>query len=220
MPVRVILTGFGVFHGVSDNPSERLARWLKQQYDSGQVAFEGCCSLEVAVLEVSARAADSYIAQLGKQLEDQHSAHDRILLVHMGVDGKRGQYSLECRAYNNADFRVADEAGFHPHQQCIDSTDGKTVDCCLCTSLDLTTLQGTLQAKGYVANVSQSAGRFVCNYIMYRSLQMVASLPCSQRCGSMFLHVPSFKVFPEEQQRCFLVDFLKAICKQVCAAEP
>jgi len=88
MSVSVIVTGFGSFHGVPSNPTQRIVGWLQQQYvGDGPVAAAGVSgnggagrshppaprALRLAqvhsctILKVSARAVNTYLT---KQLED------------------------------------------------------------------------------------------------------------------------------------------------------
>jgi pyroglutamyl-peptidase len=219
--MRLIVTGFSVFAGVPDNPTERLARWIQQQQEDGALGgLEQCDALEVAVLEVSAEAVDAWMSQQRQQ--QQHAGSARAVLVHLGVDSSRQQYSLERVAWNEAHFRVPDQAGHQPQHCRIDDAPGRGTSCALHSSLPLRPLRDALRARGHKAEVSEDAGRFVCNYTLYRSLQMAEDAAASGQPSppaSMFLHIPPFEVIPEEQQRLFLVDLLHELCRLLaCAA--
>jgi pyroglutamyl-peptidase len=219
--VNLIVTGFSAFAGVPDNPSERLVRWIQQA--DALAGLPRCGGLQASVLEVSAAAVDAWMAQLRPRLRELRQP---AVLVHLGVDGKRRQYSLERRAANEAHFRVPDQAGYQPQHARIDGGQGAAG--ALLSPLPLQRLGEALRAKGHEARVSDDAGRFVCNWTLYRSLQLAQEGPQGlgqqegggggggQLWGSMFLHVPSFEVFPEEQQRAFVVDFLHELYALLC----
>jgi pyroglutamyl-peptidase len=221
--MRLVITGFSAFAKVPDNPSERLVRWIQQQHQAGALAgLPGCEGLEVSVLEVSAAAVDAWMAQLRARLAERRQP---TVLVHLGVDCKRRQYSLESRAANEAHFRVPDQAGHQPQHCCIDGGPGQSTAGALLSTLPLRRLGEALRARGHEARVSDDAGRFVCNWTLYRSLCLAQQQQQQQQqgdggcqvLGSMFLHVPSFEVFPEEQQRGFVLDLLHELCALLCS---
>lgn len=89
--------------------------------------------------------------------------------------------NLELQAYNNACFRCPDQAGWQPDNIIIEEGSGLSVNSTRCTSLPLQQIAAELQAAGFDCQVSQDAGRFVCNYTYHRSLQLAASLGQQQQ---------------------------------------
>jgi pyrrolidone-carboxylate peptidase len=66
-----------------------------------------------------------------------------------------------------------------------------------------------VQEYGYL---SKDAGLFLCNYIYYRSLQVSQELQDSGiSIDSLFVHIPSHKTIPIEQQRLFVDALLETI---------
>eukprot|EP00878_Enallax_costatus_P018361 GHUV01019326.1.p1 GENE.GHUV01019326.1~~GHUV01019326.1.p1 ORF type:complete len:217 (-),score=58.85 GHUV01019326.1:1143-1793(-) len=84
--------------------------------------------------------------------------------------------NLELQAYNNACFRCPDQAGWQPNNVTIERGAGLNINSTRCTSLPLQQIATELRAAGFDCQVSQDAGRFVCNYTYHRSLQLAASL--------------------------------------------
>ena len=82
------------------------------------------------------------------------------------MDSGAERFRLESSAYNLADFRVADEDGWQPHDEPI--TARRPAGSRLRTALDLGALRHTLRRHG--VEVSCDPGRFVCNYTYYLSL--------------------------------------------------
>lgn len=60
MPLHLVCTGFGPFHGVASNPTSDLLSWLSSNYTTGRTA--PVTSLSCDVLRVSAKALDSFYA--------------------------------------------------------------------------------------------------------------------------------------------------------------
>jgi pyrrolidone-carboxylate peptidase len=72
-----------------------------------------------------------------------------------------------------------------PHGEAIDAADGHEL---LETDLPVAALAAALRAAGGRAVVSHNAGRFVCNYLLFRSLQR--SRARAPRWHSLFVHLP------------------------------
>ena len=141
--MRVAWTGFGQFQGVEANPSAVLAQRLAAQHST-----EGD---SVEILEVSAAAAKAW------------RCPEADLVVHLGVAITYDAITLERCAYNDASFRVPDQNAFQPSKAPIDEAElfGSTRK----SSLDLAAV-----ARKAGVNVSDDAGRFVCNYLYFCSL--------------------------------------------------
>lgn len=167
--MRVAWTGFGQFAGVQDNPSSVLARRLAAQHAEDSVD----------ILEVSAEAAKKWRCR-----------GDADLVIHVGVAITYDAITLERCAYNDASFRVPDERGAQPQKAPIDAEEffGTTRT----TGLDLAAIARRAVEAGCAVNVSEDAGRFVCNYLYYCSL--AGGPPC------VFIHVPSLDRCPLEDQ--------------------
>lgn len=79
--------------------------------------------------------------------------------------------AADCRrdVFAEATFRVADERGWEPTEECIDG-EGK-LGHKLSTALPVSNLCAKLRKKGFVVDVSKDPGRFVCNWIYFCSLK-------------------------------------------------
>jgi pyroglutamyl-peptidase len=130
MSFTIVVTGFGLFAGVSDNPSRQL---VESYAENPQVTTQGTlCS----VLEVSVNACSQFhdtffnsseieqneIGTVAIPCKVEGRTEGSSIFVHIGVDSKARQMKLEQSAYNNMSFRVPDEAGFQP-QNCVISSD-------------------------------------------------------------------------------------------------
>ena len=163
--MRIAWTGFGQFQGVEANPSAVLAQRLAAQHST-----EGD---SVEILEVSAAAAKAWCCP------------DAELVIHLGVAITYDAITLERCAYNDASFRVPDQNAFQPSKAPIDEAElfGATRT----SSIDLAAV-----ARKAGVDVSDDAGRFVCNYLYFCSL--ANGVPC------VFIHVPPLERLPLEAQ--------------------
>ena len=88
------------------------------------------------------------------------------------------------------DFRCADESGYTPQKTPI--VTGEDLDAPLKSTLPLIDIAKDLADEGFNCTVSDDPGRFVCNYVYYRSLQ--------KQKNSVFIHVPHLTVIDFDTQ--------------------
>jgi pyroglutamyl-peptidase len=240
MKASFVVTGFGPFHGVKDNPTsvlvQKLPEYLLQRSGNDDSSAP---PMRTLVLETSASGAKQQIDALYDELCPNQSnggndSPDRTLcLLHLGVHSLAQQYLIESCAYNEATFVVPDEAGDQPKQapilaHCVVGTPFPTmwnvpelVE--QVNALRLSRSIGELSETVRPAVVSTNPGRFVCNYTYCYSLD---KFQCSRmrtcedddsvadvRC--LFVHVPSFQVAPEEEQLQFIVDLMDTMEMQL-----
>jgi pyroglutamyl-peptidase len=201
MSITVHITGFGRFQGVEDNPSCRLANGLVS------TAIESMRDPRIhlassRVVEVSMSAADAALTQIFQSFPDNGS---HIIIVHIGVAAGSTCFHLEEQAANDCSFRCPDETGAQPQGQCI--CDSFPLGSMSRTLLPLRKIAARMHEKWHPhVEVSCDAGRFLCNYIYYRSLQLAAS---RQNCYSVFIHVPLHTIADLRQQTDFICEFLR-----------
>ncbi|MEW5319847.1 MAG: hypothetical protein WDW38_010971 [Sanguina aurantia] len=148
--------------------------------------------LTCEVLTVSVQAVDDFFSQLpgmlGQALASEEENTERVaILLHLGVDAKATGFKLENTAYNNMTFRIPDECGYTPDSAPINPA--SCLDAPLCTPIDLPQLHTRLMAAGFSdkqCTISHDPGRFLCNYIYYRSLELTRA-GCTHRSSSRAL---------------------------------
>lgn len=180
--LNVLLTGFGKFNGILDNPSKRIIEALMKEEESlGDKLKIGNKTLYLDIFEVSVVATSNYI-----------SSNDKIkydMIIHIGVCGSSNGITLEQVAYNNMSFRVPDEANYQPDKVCICDNDGMRLDYALNTSFDVHSLCDQLHSSGLTnVTVSSDPGRFLCNYVYFKSLNFQKNN--NMKMNSLFVHVP------------------------------
>lgn len=74
-----------------------------------------------------------------------------------------------------------------------------------------------LQALGHNVAVSQSAGRYLCNYIYFKSLQLCSKVP---NWHALFVHVPPLEVIGHDAEMAFAMDLFVALAQKVQASVP
>jgi pyroglutamyl-peptidase len=165
--VPILVTGFEPFAGSTLNPSQLIVSALAESPIVDK--------LILAVLPVE---YDQAAVKLD-QLIAQHKPHTVICI---GQAEGRASISIETRAQNLDDAKLADNSGETRSGKPI-SSDGETE---LPTTLPVDALLEQLALADIPAESSVSAGTFVCNHIFYVMQQLLADTDV--RSG--FIHVP------------------------------
>ena len=156
-------------------------------------------------------------------IESKTATTNHIVILHLGVSYKAKNFQIEKCAYNEASFRIPDEAGYQPKKESIFGCTRFGESCN--TTLDVNKICHDLrERRGYGGRVSTSGdpGRFVCNYTYYYSLRksetvnrsnsnVAAKERSNRRVYVLFLHVPKFFIESEENQMEFVVDLMDSI---------
>lgn len=169
---------------------------------------------------------------------NSNKAKNVIVVLHLGVNYRGKQFQIEQCAYNDATFRVPDERGYQPCDECIllegghgdvtgttttTTTTSHKLGKCFETTLDVQNLCLEMQKCNETIS-SRDPGRFVCNYTYCLSLDRCYSTNmCSDRKEdvhhALFIHVPPFNVVSEEKQLQFILNVMQAIELQVSGQE-
>ncbi len=169
---KVLLTGFEPFGGETINPS-----WLAVQ------ALHGRKLLGRTV--VAAQLPTVFDASL-KVLNELLREHRPELVVCVGQAGGRNALSLERVAINVNDAPIPDNAGAQP----IDTPVVGRAPVAYFSSLPIKAMLAALQHEGVRAEVSQTAGTFVCNHVFYGLMRALATNRSLKSTRGGFLHVP------------------------------
>ena len=158
METRVVVTGFGKFGNILSNPTTEICRTLEKEQLS---------SLErVCVMETSKKA----VLETLEEFQKQGLYDEPIVFLHLGVNSNIKRFELESTAYNAANFRVPDEQGWMAKAEALDSNVAYDSPCC--TTLDLKSITADLKAKGFLVDISNDPGRYICNFVYYHSLRL------------------------------------------------
>lgn len=173
--LRVLLTGFEPFGGEGVNPSEQAVRALAAAPLPG-------LSLATSVLPVS-------YAAVMPALRAALAAHDPQVVLATGQAGGRPHLSVERVAVNLDDARSADNDGAHR----IDSQVVPGGPAAYFATVPVKAMAVAIRDAGVPAEVSQSAGTFLCNHVFYQCCHIAAQERPGLRAG--FLHLP---LLPEQ----------------------
>lgn len=165
----ILLTGFAPFGGEDANPSWQAVAAL----DGGRIAGH---RVVARLLPVEFGAS---LDALQAALQDARPA----LVLCVGQAGGRAQLSLERVAINVDDARIPDNAGAAPVDQPVVAGGPAAYF----TTLPIKAMLAALREAGIPAEVSQTAGTYVCNHVFYGLMHALRDTP-GVRGG--FVHIP------------------------------
>ena len=168
----VLLTGFNAFGGASLNPSWLAVSALDQEVLEGH-------------LVVAAQLQTVFAASL-PELERLLRLYKPALIIGVGQAGGRSALSLERVALNIKDASIADNAGAQP----VDTPVVATGPAAYFSTLPIKAMVRGLMQAGIAAEVSQTAGTFVCNQVFYGLMHRLARQRGKNVARGGFLHVP------------------------------
>ncbi|MCU1547304.1 MAG: Pyroglutamyl-peptidase [Arthrobacter sp.] len=166
----ILLTGFEKFGGDSTNPS-----WTAARAAALLLQAEGH---KVRAVELPCVFGESITV-----LADALQRYSPELVICAGQAGGRSRISLERVAINCDDARIPDNAGNRP----VDEPVVPGGPAAYFTSLPVKAALAALTAARIPAEVSQTAGTYVCNHIFYALMHALRLTP-GTRGG--FVHVP------------------------------
>ncbi|WP_426302897.1 pyroglutamyl-peptidase I [Arthrobacter sp. R-11] len=167
----ILLSGFEPFGGDRTNPSwgaVRIARDILRGEGLDAEAVELPC-----VFGESVRVLHREIARMRP-----------VLVISAGLAGGRERLSLERVAINCDDARIPDNAGNRP----VDEEVVPGGPAAYFSTLPVKAALRALQIAGLRAEVSQTAGTYVCNHVFYGLMDYLAAESPGTRGG--FIHVP------------------------------
>jgi pyroglutamyl-peptidase len=167
--VKVLLTGFEPFGGYPINPSQLLIEALPDHYLG--------MALVKQILPVDHQQGPQKMLALLR-------AHQPDAVIAFGLASGRAQISLERVALNLLDFSIADNAGVIVENQPI-VPGGPAA---YFSTLPLLAMLAALKAEGISAELSLSAGAYLCNQVFYTLMHEIISQDLNTPAG--FVHLP------------------------------
>jgi pyroglutamyl-peptidase len=196
---RLLVSSFGPFGPHKINASAEVARRLWEE------GVEGADLVTVELPTVRYRAAELLV-----------EAFDRVrpdALVMLGIAEKRDKITPERVAINLDDYRIPDNAGNQPHDEPVVAG----APAAYFATLPVKRMVGALAAAGIPAEVSHTAGTFICNHVSYALLHYIerTGVPC--RAG--FVHIPQMReAAPENPATMPFADLVRGVAIAVRTA--
>ncbi|WEG73028.1 pyroglutamyl-peptidase I [Vagococcus intermedius] len=167
--MKILLTGFKPFGNESCNPSWEAVKLVPE-------SLSGASIIKLELPTVFGKATEV----LYQTIESEHPD----IVLNLGQAGGRAGLSLERVAINIADARIPDNEGNQPIDEPI-RADGAPA---YFSTLPLKEMALKMSQAGYLVGISNTAGTFVCNQIMYDVHYLIDKQYNQMKAG--FIHVP------------------------------
>lgn len=166
--MKILITGFDAFGGEKINPASLILDKLGDEIDGHK--------LEKLLLPTKfVGSADILEKKIIQTRPD--------IIISLGQAGGRADITVERVAINIADASIADNDGKMPIDEKI-RWDGENA---YFSTLPIKAIVENLRKNQIPASVSNSAGTYVCNFIMYNDLYFADKY---KNISAGFIHVP------------------------------
>ena len=167
--MKVLITGFDPFGGEKINPAWEAVRALPDNIDG----------IEVVKLQIP-----TVFKKSAKKLFENIDSVKPDVVICVGQAGGRYEFSVERVAINVDDGRIPDNDGYQP----VDSSVFEDGENAYFSTLPIKAIVEEVKKAGIPAAVSNTAGTYVCNHIMYSLLYYLNKNNLNIKGG--FIHVP------------------------------
>jgi len=169
--MNIILTGFEPFNGSTTNPSAEVIKNFPVDLFSGH-------NLILEILPVDREKAEAWLKNAIQETRPE-------ILILLGEATNRPVVSIEKVAINWMDYRIADNSGVQVRDQAV----VENGPAAFFSTLPVNLIHNRLKAAQIPAEISLSAGAYLCNQVFYSSLYYLSLYENKSLCG--FIHLPS-----------------------------
>lgn len=166
--MKILVTGFDPFEGEPTNPAIESVKRIDNEIEGAEII-----KLEIpTVFQKSADVVEAKIREINPDV-----------VLSVGQAGGRYGITVERVAINQDDARIEDNEGNQPIDTAI-REDGAPA---YFATLPIKAMVEEIKKENIPVSVSNTAGTFVCNHIMYQDLYL------AEKYGNIkagFIHVP------------------------------
>lgn len=166
---KVLITGFDPFGGESMNPAYEAVKGIANEVMGSEI-------IKLEIPTVFGKAIDV--------LEEAIKLHQPDIVITVGQAGGRFGVTPERIAINQDDARIKDNEGNQP----IDVTIKEDGENAYFATLPIKAITQAIKKAGVPSTVSNTAGTFVCNHLMYGLMYIIDKNNLDIKGG--FIHVP------------------------------
>ena len=167
--MKCLVTGFDPFGGEAINPALEAVKLLPEEINGAKI-------VKLEIPTVFGKSAEVVQAKIEEIQPD--------VVLNIGQAGGRFAISPERVAINVDDARIPDNEGNQPVDEAI-QPQGQPA---YFSQLPIKAMVAAMKEAGIPAVVSNTAGTFVCNHIMYQVQYMIDTKYPTLKGG--FIHVP------------------------------
>jgi pyroglutamyl-peptidase len=166
----VLITGFTSLGGETINPSWQAI----QKLDENIMLKHRICALQLSC------EFNTAMVQLRQAIE----SHNPAVVLCIGQAGGRSEISIERVAINVDDAPIKDNAGVQPIDRPIEENGPDAYF----TNLPIKRMLNALHNSHIPAAISNTAGTYVCNHVMYGLMHYIND-HCAKMKGGL-IHIP------------------------------
>ncbi|MFV0479009.1 MAG: pyroglutamyl-peptidase I [Anaerorhabdus sp.] len=167
--MKILVTGFDPFGGEKVNPAIESVKKLPD-------VIEGWDVVKLEIPTICHQSLEVIDKAIQKENPD--------VILSIGQAGGRVDISVERVGINCDDCRIPDNAG----QQIVDEPVYSDGPAAYFSTLPIKAIVENVKSKGIPASVSNTAGTFVCNHVLYGVRHLVETKYPGKRSG--FIHIP------------------------------
>ncbi len=167
--MKILVTGFDPFGGEKVNPALEAVKSLPSEIQGAEIRW-------VEIPTVFYKSAEVLEAEIDRYQPD--------VVLCIGQAGGRASLTPERVAINQDDARIPDNQGNQP----IDTPIRLDGEAAYFSRLPIKAMVQAIKEVGLPATVSNTAGTFVCNHLMYQALYLADKKFPNMRAG--FMHIP------------------------------
>lgn len=167
--MKILLTGFDPFGGEKINPAFEAVKLVSEK-------IENCEIVKLEIPTVFGKSVE-YIDQAIQE-------HNPSIVLAIGQAGGRSSIAVERVGINMDDARIPDNEGNQPIDEII-FDDGENA---YFSNLPIKMMVKEIQESGIPAVVSNTAGTYVCNHVLYSIMYLIDKKYPNTKGG--FIHVP------------------------------
>ncbi|WP_297282095.1 pyroglutamyl-peptidase I [uncultured Anaerococcus sp.] len=166
--MKILVTGFDPFENEPTNPAIESVKRIDDEIEGAEI-------IKLEIPTVFQKSADVVEAKIREIKPD--------VILSVGQAGGRYGITVERVAINQDDARIKDNEGNQP----IDVKIREDGQAAYFASIPIKAMVEEIKKENIPASVSNTAGTFVCNHIMYQDLYL------AEKYGDIkagFIHVP------------------------------
>ncbi len=167
--MKILITGFDPFGGENINPALEAVKKLPDTILGHEV-------IKIEIPTVFGKSVE--------KIEENIQKHNPDVVISIGQAGGRFGLTPERVAINMDDARIPDNEGNQP----IDISIYEDGEAAYFSNLPIKAMVKEMNDNGIPASISNTAGTFVCNHLMYGILYLIDKKYPNMRGG--FMHVP------------------------------
>ncbi len=167
--MKVLITGFDAFGGEPVNPAEEAVKMISNQIAGAEI-------IKVIIPTVQNKSV--------KAIENAIEQHNPDIVISVGQAGGRFEITPERVAINLDDYRIKDNEGNQPIDAVI-RPDGQPA---YFSNLPVKAMVKHMNEHHIPATLSNTAGTFVCNHVMYGVMYLIDKKYPNIKGG--FIHIP------------------------------